>query len=266
MSPPPSVTISSGTVTVSPKIATLTVSQTQQFTSTVPGGGAASWTVDGVAGGNAAVGTITAGGLYTAGTTVGTQTVVATSVADPSLSGSAVVAVTDLAGVYTYHNDLARDGANTREYALTPANVNTSAFGKLTSCTVDGAIYGQPLWVANLTVNGAKHNVVFVATRARQSVRARRRRRPLRTALVGEFDRHRSWRIGRRDHRTSQSVRTRRRRHCTGSGGDRHAGHRSRQRSSVCACRCRSTRRTPPIISVCTPLVLPPALRKPARP
>ena len=159
-----SVTISSGTVTVSPKIATLTVSQTQQFTSTVPGGGAASWTVDGVAGGNAAVGMITSGGLYTAGTAVGTQTVVATSVADPSLSGRAVVAVTDLAGIYTYHNDLARDGANTREYALTPANVNTNAFGKLTSCPVDGAIYGQPLWVANLTVNGAKHNVVFVAT------------------------------------------------------------------------------------------------------
>jgi hypothetical protein len=158
------VTISSGTITVTPKIATLTVSQTRQFTAAVPGGGAASWTVGGVAGGNAAVGTITPGGLYTAGTTVGTQTVVVTSVADPLLSGSALAAVTDLAGVYTYHNDLARDGVNTREFALTPANVNTSAFGKLTSCTVDGAIYGQPLWVANLTVNGAKHNVVFVAT------------------------------------------------------------------------------------------------------
>jgi hypothetical protein len=158
------VTISSGTVTVSPKIAALTVSQTQQFMSTVPGGGAANWTVDGVAGGNAAVGTITSTGLYTAGTAVGTHTVVATSVAAPSLSGSAIVAVTDLAGMYTYHNDLARDGVNTQEFALTPANVNTSTFGKLTSCTVDGAIYGQPLWVANLTVNGAKHNVVFVAT------------------------------------------------------------------------------------------------------
>ena len=29
---------------------------------------------------------------------------------------------------------------------------------------MDGAIYGQPLWVANLTVGGAQHNVVFVAT------------------------------------------------------------------------------------------------------
>jgi len=158
------VTISSGTVTVAPTIATLTVSQTQQFTATVPGGGAATWMVDGIAGGSAAVGIVTSAGLYTAGTAVGTHTVLATSVANSTQSGSAVVAVTDLAGVYTYHNDLARDGANMQEYALTTANVNTSSFGKLTSCSVDGAIYGQPLWVANLTVGGAKHNVVFVTT------------------------------------------------------------------------------------------------------
>ena len=161
------VTISNGTVTVAPTIAALTVSQTQQFTVTVPGGGAAIWAVDGIVGGNAAVGIVTivtSGALYTAGTAVGTHTVLATSVANSTQSGSAVVAVTDLAGMYTYHNDLARDGANMQEYALTTANVNTSSFGKLTSCTVDGVINGQPLWVANLTVSGAKHNVVFVTT------------------------------------------------------------------------------------------------------
>ena len=158
------VTITSTGVTVSPKTAALASSQTQQFTATVPGGGPASWTVDGVAGGNSAVGIINSTGLYTAGTAPGTHTVVASSVAAPTQTASATVAVTDLAGVYTYHNDLARDGANTHEYALTPANVNTSSFGKLTSCAVDGVINGQPLWVANLTVNGAKHNVVFVTT------------------------------------------------------------------------------------------------------
>ena len=72
--------------------------------------------------------------------------------------------VTDLAGVYTYHNDLARDGANAQEYALTPANVNTATFGKLFSCAVDGAVYAQPLWVANLSIGGGRHNVIFVAT------------------------------------------------------------------------------------------------------
>ena len=160
------VTISNGAVAMSPKMAAIALLQTQQFTATVPGGGTATWAVDGIAGGNSAVGTVSAGGLYTAvaGTAAGAHTVVATSVANTSQSGSAVVTVTDLAGVYTYHNDLARDGANLHEYALTTANVNTNAFGKLFACRTDGAIYGQPLWVAQLTVNGAPHNVVFVAT------------------------------------------------------------------------------------------------------
>jgi len=96
--------------------------------------------------------------------TAGVYTVTATSVADSTESAAATFGVTDLLGVYTYHNDLARDGANTQEYALTTANVATSAFGKLFSCTVDGAVYAQPLWVANLTINDAPHNVVFVAT------------------------------------------------------------------------------------------------------
>src|SRR6202035_2084017 len=99
--------------------------------------------------------------LYTPPTTAGAHTIIATSGTN---SGTAKLGVTDLAGVYTYHNDLSRDGANTQEYALTPSNVNASGFGKLASCAVDGAIYGQPLWVANLTVGGTAHNVVFVAT------------------------------------------------------------------------------------------------------
>ena len=119
-------------------MAAITLSQTQQFTATVPGGGAATWTVDGIAGGNGTVGTISSAGLYTPGTgagAVGAHTVVASSAANPSQSASAVVAVTDLPGVYTYHNDLARDGVNAQEYALTTANVNTQSFGKLFSCT-----------------------------------------------------------------------------------------------------------------------------------
>jgi hypothetical protein len=40
----------------------------------------------------------------------------------------------------------------------------SGAFGKLFSCTVDGPLYAQPLWVANLAIGGGTHNVVFVAT------------------------------------------------------------------------------------------------------
>jgi hypothetical protein len=158
------VTVVSGTVSVSPAVAALTLWQTEQYTATVPGGGAVTWTVDGVAGGNAAVGSIAASGLYSPGTAAGAHFIGATSVAYPSLAGTATAAVTDLGGVYTYHNDLARDGANEQEYALTPSSVSGGNFGKLFSCAVDGALYGQPLWVAGLTIGGAQHNVVFVAT------------------------------------------------------------------------------------------------------
>ncbi len=157
------LTVSSVSMSLAPQNAALTLGRTQQFAATVPGGGAATWTVDGIANGNATVGTITAAGLYTAGA-AGVHTIVATSTANSTQAASAVAAVTDLAGIYTYHDDAARDGANTQEYALNPANVNAASFGKLASCPVDGAIYGQPLWVANLTMGGAKHNVVFVTT------------------------------------------------------------------------------------------------------
>ncbi|HWE04527.1 MAG TPA: LamG-like jellyroll fold domain-containing protein [Tepidisphaeraceae bacterium] len=67
--------------------------------------------------------------------------------------------------VLTYHNDLARDGANLQETTLTPANVNSSSFGKLFSDAVDGQIYTQPLYVSGLVMpDGKAHNVVFVAT------------------------------------------------------------------------------------------------------
>jgi hypothetical protein len=66
--------------------------------------------------------------------------------------------------VYTYQYSAQRLGANTFETTLTPSNVNTSSFGKLFSCAVDGNIIAQPLYVPNLTISGAKHNVVYVST------------------------------------------------------------------------------------------------------
>jgi hypothetical protein len=159
--PPPPITVA-----VSPKRAAVTTGQTQTFTPTVTGSSNTSvtWEVDSVAGGSATVGTISAAGVYTPPTSGGMHTVLARSAADTTITASASIAVTDLAGVFTYHNDLGRTGANVQEFALAAANVKTGSFGKLFSCAVDGAIYAQPLWVANFTINGAKHNVVFVAT------------------------------------------------------------------------------------------------------
>ena len=68
------------------------------------------------------------------------------------------------ANVLTQHYDLARTGANLAETILTPFNVNSNAFGKLFTDSVDGQVYAQPLYVENLSISGGTHNVVFVCT------------------------------------------------------------------------------------------------------
>jgi len=47
---------------------------------------------------------------------------------------------------------------------LTPANVNSKTFGLKFTDAVDGQVFAQPLYLSNLTINNASHNVVFVAT------------------------------------------------------------------------------------------------------
>lgn len=117
--------------------------------------------MDNVVGGNSTVGTITASGLYSPPAKAGTHTITASS---GGSSGSATLYVTDLKGVLTYHNDKARDGINNREFALSSSTVTTLTFGKLFSCAVDGAVYAQPLWIKSVTIAGATHNVIVVAT------------------------------------------------------------------------------------------------------
>lgn len=66
--------------------------------------------------------------------------------------------------VTTYHNDVARTGQNTTETKLTQANVNSTSFGLLRNLPVDGLVDAEPLYLSQLTVAGAAHNVVFVVT------------------------------------------------------------------------------------------------------
>ncbi|HET9391346.1 MAG TPA: fibronectin type III domain-containing protein [Steroidobacteraceae bacterium] len=151
-------------VAVTPRNAALTLTQSQQFNVSASGGGPFTWSVDGINGGNGTVGTISATGLYVPPATAGAHTVKAAVTAQPANFATAAVAVTDLAGVYTYHMDLARTGLNTHEYALTPATARSPTFGRRWSCAVDGDIYAQPLYVANLAIGGGTHNVVFIVT------------------------------------------------------------------------------------------------------
>ena len=66
--------------------------------------------------------------------------------------------------VLTSRYDNGRTGANLNETTLTVANVNVSQFGKLYAYPVDGAVLAQPLYVSGVTINGALHNVLYVAT------------------------------------------------------------------------------------------------------
>jgi hypothetical protein len=159
------------TVSVSPQSSGISVNQTVALTATTTDGAGVKWSATGTSCAGSACGTFSSttsltgvAVTYTPPSTAGIYTITATSATIGSVAASATVGVTDLAGVTTYHNDLSRDGANTQEYALNTSNVNAGTFGKLFSCTVDEAIYAQPLWVPNLTMNSAKHNVVFIAT------------------------------------------------------------------------------------------------------
>jgi hypothetical protein len=159
--------ISPANITVSavPGRAGLTITQALTLTASTNDNAGVTWNIA-PAGGSISPATSQSGGkvTFTAPSTAGVYTLTATSVTDATKTASLTVGVTDLPGVYTNRNDLARDGANASEYALTAANVNTATFGKLFSFPVDGAVYAQPLWVANLSIGGARHNVVFAAT------------------------------------------------------------------------------------------------------
>jgi hypothetical protein len=67
--------------------------------------------------------------------------------------------------VLTYQYDSSRAGANLNESVLTTANVTANQFGKLFAYQVDGYIYGQPLFLPNVTIpQKGMHDVVYVAT------------------------------------------------------------------------------------------------------
>ena len=159
------------TVSISPKRAGLTITQSLALTATSSDGADLTWSASGSGCSGTGCGTFspqstTSGSpvTYSAPATAGQYTLTATDANNTSASSSITVGVTDLAGVATYHNNTSRNGVNAQEYVLTPSSVSSGNFGKLFSCTVDGAIYAQPLWVPNLMIGAVQHNVVFVAT------------------------------------------------------------------------------------------------------
>lgn len=160
-------TLPATTVAVIPGVASITPTQTEQYSATISGTSSANvlWSVDGVPGGNSTVGTISTSGLYTPPQTAGAHSIQATSIAHPLQSGTARLVVTNYAGTYTYKNDNLHSGQNLSEIVLTTGNVNANQFGKLFSYAVDGYVFAQPLYVAGVNIpNQGVHNVVYVAT------------------------------------------------------------------------------------------------------
>jgi len=104
----------------------------------------------------AAVGAATITFTGTSGTLTQTATL--------ALNVQAAGAQTNAPDITTYHDDVARDGLNAAETILTTANVNSTQFGKIGFDTVDGHVDAQPLYLANITINGQQRNALYVAT------------------------------------------------------------------------------------------------------
>jgi len=161
--------------TISTQPANLSVNAGQTATFTVVAAGAAplsyQWQLNG-----AAIAGATAASYTTPVTTTadsgGQFRVVVTNTLGSITSNIATLTITTGTGgsassidVTTYAYDNLRTGQNTSEMTLTPANVNSSKFGKLGEFAVDGLVDAQPLLLSNLNIPGTgSKNVLYVVT------------------------------------------------------------------------------------------------------
>src|SRR5262249_23499658 len=105
------------TVSMSPARAGITIKQTLTLAATTNDPAGVTWSV--AAGGGTLSATDTQSDIpvtYTPPAVAGAYVVTATSVTDTTQQATVTIGITDLAGVYTYHNDAARDGVNSSEY------------------------------------------------------------------------------------------------------------------------------------------------------
>jgi len=131
-------------VTISPAAQSVAVNATQQFTASVTGNTntTVAWSVNGTAGGNSTLGTISNAGLYTAPAVIPTPnpvTVKATSAADATQFASATVTVT----------------ANPITVAITPAPARVATAGtQQFTATVTGSSNTTVTWSVNGIAGG----------------------------------------------------------------------------------------------------------------
>jgi hypothetical protein len=107
-----------------------------------------------------------AGALFSgwSGACAGTGNCVISVTAATSVTASFATTYAPI-NVTTFHYDNSRTGQNTQEPVLTPANVNSTQFGQLFSVALQGFVFAQPLYLANVqNIAGGTHDVLFVAT------------------------------------------------------------------------------------------------------
>ncbi len=174
--PPPPPTATLEVVVVSPQNPTITdATAIQAFTatghysdgSTKDLTSSATWTST-----NTGAATVDATGHATSVALPGGQNTGFTSIKAVmgGVAGVSILSVTNhtsnpsgFSGVFMQHNDIGRTGQNINETALTPTPF-PGTFGKKFAQTVDGFIYGQPLYVPQVKIAGGTHNVIYVAT------------------------------------------------------------------------------------------------------
>jgi len=150
-----STAVNTAALAITPSVAHTAEGQSQQFTANAP----VTWTTT--------CGSIDANGLFTAPSVVEDCTITATqtnAAATATAVDHVTLPTTQGLNYTTWKNDLACTGQQRNEILLTPANVNATTFGLKFSAALDGMVFAQPLYMSGLTINGAKHNVVFVAT------------------------------------------------------------------------------------------------------
>src|SRR5579872_756798 len=150
--------LSAVTVSISPTSISIATSATRQFTATVSGttNTGVNWNVNGIAGGNTTVGTISTNGLYTAPASIpaGSIAIFATSVANPSMVAQASVTLLSAVTVSISPTSVSIATSATRQFTATVSgttntgvnwNVNGIAGGNTTVGTIStNGLYTAP--------------------------------------------------------------------------------------------------------------------------
>ena len=145
-----SVTVTSP-ITITPASTKLHALNTQTFTADSP----VTW--------NTNCGSISPSGVFTAPSEVAECVVTAVATTTPAYTAQVVVDV-DVVNQQRWRNNLGGTGLQPNELLLTPSNVNASTFGKAWTAAVDGGVWAEPLYLNSVTISGASHNALYVAT------------------------------------------------------------------------------------------------------